>query len=500
MEDYQLGNYQSKDITCDILICSLPVSTLNYAPAAPALLRACVESAGYTAKTKDLSQTFYIEISGKNFQQYSEDTKFLLPNHEYDSISESQVNQWLDLTISYIKNISPKFISFSIFSYFMHRSAYLLAKRLRRDIPEIKIILGGFGLTQPATSLKNVDKIKGIDLVKPFNQLMTEFGLCDYNIIGEGEEKLINLLNSQDTDNNFSIDDIYDVPISNFDDYNLQDYLYANKILLPITGSKGCVRQCTFCDIPSKFGKFRYRSGYHIAKEMLYLKDRYKINNFSFTDSLINGSLKALLELITELANYNNSVSEQDKIKWNGQYISRPKGQMPEYYYELIAQSGGEGLTIGLESGSNSVLEAMNKKVKIEDVDYEMELFKKYNISTVLLFIIGFYNETEKDFMQTIDTIFRYQKYVASGTIIRMDLGFPLTITAETALFDSAHELGIILDTNDPFLWTNTNNPDLTFKERVKRRLVAQIVCDKLGIPTGMTAYNMKNIYNTINV
>jgi hypothetical protein len=233
---------------------------------------------------------------------------------------------------------------------------------------------------------------------------------------------------------------------------------------------------------------------------MIYLKDRYGVNSFAFTDSLINGSLKALTELVTELANYNNRVSEKDKIRWNGQYISRPRGQMPEYLYELIAQSGGEGLTIGLESGSNNVLEAMNKKVKIEDVDYEMELFKKYKISTVLLFIIGFYNETEKDFMETIDTIFRYQKYVANGTIIRMDLGHPLGITAETALYDSSSALGITLNPTDPFLWENKNNPTLTFKERVKRRLIAQVVCDKLGIPTGMTAYNLKHVLNIINV
>jgi hypothetical protein len=81
-----------------------------------------------------------------------------------------------------------------------------------------------------------------------------------------------------------------------------------------------------------------------------------------------------------------------------------------------------------------------------------------------------------------------------------MDLGLPLTITAETALYDSAHSLGIILDPINPDLWQNKNNLDLTFKERVKRRLIAQIVCDKLGIPTGLTALNLKNIYNTINV
>lgn len=485
---------------CDILICALPVSALNYAPAAPALLKACVEKAGFTAKTIDLSQTFYVNISDKNFDQYTEDTKFLLPGHEYDIHSHSKVTSWTIQSINYIKSVNPKFVAFSIFSYFMQRSAYLLAKKLREDAPHIKIILGGFGLTQPATTLKNLDKkFNNSELISSFDQFMIKHNLCDHNIIGEGEDQLVSLL-QQSISNSYSLDDLYNVPISNFVDYNLKDYLYVDKILLPITGSKGCVRQCTFCDIPTKFGRFRYRAGHHIAKEILYLKDRYGVTNFAFTDSLINGSLKALTELVTELANYNNRVSESDKIRWNGQYISRPKGQMPEYLYELIAQSGGEGLTIGLESGSNDVLAAMNKKVKIEDVDHEMELFKKYKISTVLLFIIGFYNETEKDFMETIDTIFRYQKYVADGTIIRMELGHPLGITAETALYDSSHALGITLNPTDTFLWENKNNPTLTFKERVKRRLIAQVVCDELGIPTGMTAYNLKHILNIINV
>jgi radical SAM superfamily enzyme YgiQ (UPF0313 family) len=483
---------------CDILICALPVSALNYAPAAPALLKACVEKAGFSASTIDLSQSFYIEISNRDFAQYSEDTKFLLPNHEYDKDSDTKVNLWLAQSIDKIKAKNPRYVALSIFSYFMQRSAYLLAKEIRKHCPTAKIILGGFGLTQASSSLKNLDNFKNIDLIKPFNQFMQEQGLVDHNIIGEGEDALVSLLqdNIPIVD---SMDDLYNVPISNFSDYNLNDYDYVSQIVLPITGSKGCVRQCTFCDIPKKFGKFKYRSGKHIAEEIIYLKQQYNVQSFSFTDSLINGSLKALKELVTELANYNASVDADQRIRWNGQYISRPRGQMPEYLYELMAQSGAEGLTIGMESGSNAVLEAMNKKVKIEDVNYEMELFEKYNISTVLLFIIGFYNETYDNFLETIDTIIRYQKYVANGTVIRMDLGHPLAITNETALYDRAHELGINLDLLNPNLWTSDTNPDLTLKERIRRRLIAQIVCDRLGIPTGLSAYNLKSILNTLN-
>jgi radical SAM superfamily enzyme YgiQ (UPF0313 family) len=485
---------------CDILICSLPVSTMNHAPAAPALLKACVESAGYTAKTLDLSQLFYSKISNNNFEQYVKDSIYLLPNNDYDATSKEKINQWLIESISTIKKIKPKYIGLSIFSYYMQRSAYMLAIEIRKELPTVKIILGGFGLTQPATSLKNLSQFKNSELFKPFNQFMTEQNLCDHIIIGEGEDALVNLLDNASVEEKESIDytNLYNVPLSNFDDYDLENYNYVDNILLPITGSKGCVRQCTFCDIPKKFGKFRYRSGEHIANEMIYFSKKYRIKSFTFTDSLINGSLKALTDLVTKLAEYNRN-NPNEKIKWSAQYISRPENQTPEYLYSLMAESGAEGLTIGLESGSNNVLEAMNKKVKIEDVNAELELFEKYKISTVLLFIIGFYNETYEDFLETLNTIIRYQKYVASGTIIRMELGHPLGITAETSLHDNATSLGITLDPIDPNLWSNKNNLELTYHERIRRRIVAQILCDKLGIPTGLTAYNLGAILNSLN-
>jgi len=125
-----------------------------------------------------------------------------------------------------------------------------------------------------------------------------------------------------------------------------------------------------------------------------------------------------------------------------------------------------------------------------------MQLFEKYNISTVLLFIIGFYNETYENFLETLNIIIDYQKYVASGTVIRMELGIPLAIYAETALY---HTPEITVDPINPYNWKNVNNTELTFKERVRRRLIAQVVCDELGIPTGMTTHNLNSILNTID-
>lgn len=484
-------------MTCDILIVALPVSALNYAPAAPALLKACVEQVGFSARTLDLSQSFLLEISNNDFLQYDKDTLSLQANNNLDPRQDTLVQEWLSRSIDKIKKINPRYIGLSIFSYFMHRSAFVLAEKIRKELKNVQIILGGFGVTQPASSLSGMKGLSKIDCIKNFNTVMQDRNLCDHVIIGEGEDQLASFMlqieKKTEPDNK-----IYTAPISDFSDYDLINYNYVSGKLLPITGSKGCVRKCTFCDIPTKFGRFRYRSGKDIASEIFEFKEKYGINNFSFTDSLINGSLSALEEMTTELADYNRK-NPMDRIKWNGQYISRPKGQTPERIYQLMAESGAEGLTIGLESGSNNVLEAMNKKVRIEDVDWEMEIFDKYRISSVVLFLFGFYNETEEDFMDSIRTIIRYQRYVASGTLIRMDLGHPLAVTAETALYTKSHELGIELDDTNPLLWKSKTNPDLDFNQRIRRRLIAQLVCDELSIPTGMTAYNLNAILNTIN-
>jgi len=477
---------------CDILIASLPVSTLNHAPAAPALLKACVEKVGLTARTADLSQSFLLNQSHGSFESYDKDTQALQPNIDCHGMDLTKVNDWVLSSIEKIKEIDPEYIGLSIFSYYMHRSAYLLSKALREACPEIKIIIGGFGATQPASSLVGLVELRKIESVMNFNDFMKKKGLCDHYILGEGEDALVGFLLGENHAARKPEDEkLYDVPNSDFSDYDLLNYQYASKMLLPITGSKGCVRKCTFCDVPAKYGRFRYRTGKDIASEILELKEEHGVSDFAFTDSLINGSLSALEEMTIELADYNRR-NPDDLIRWSGHYISRPKGQTPERIYQLMAESGAQGLAIGLESGSNRVLDAMLKKVKIEDVDWEMEIFDRYRISTVMLIMFGFYNETEEDFQETLDTIIRYQKYAATGTLIRMELGHPLGITSETPLYTNQHALGIEINENNPLLWTAKDNPGLDFRERVRRRLVAQVVCDKLGIPTGLTSNQMR--------
>ena len=125
--------------------------------------------------------------------------------------------------------------------------------------------------------------------------------------MSEGERSLINYLKIQKAKglNNSEWEQITDLdaePYPNYDDYKLQEYK-SQKLL--ITGSRGCVRHCTFCDIHTHWKKFVWRSGMEIAKEMLHQSKKYGISKFLFTDSLINGSMKAYRDFINVISQRN---------------------------------------------------------------------------------------------------------------------------------------------------------------------------------------------------
>jgi radical SAM superfamily enzyme YgiQ (UPF0313 family) len=212
---------------------------------------------------------------------------------------------------------NPTFIAVSIFTYQCQTFAMLLAQHLKKTNPEIKIIFGGLGLST-----------QGIQSSDAWAKECKQLGLIDHYIISEGEQALITLLNdgkgkgidNADWEQKLNIDDI---PYPNYENYKLDKY--DNKTLM-ITGSRGCVRKCTFCDIHKHWKRFVFRSGQSIADEMIHQSEKYKIYNFDFTDSLIDGSMKAYRDFISVLSEHNKSADK--KLSWGGQFIVRGLSSM----------------------------------------------------------------------------------------------------------------------------------------------------------------------------
>jgi radical SAM superfamily enzyme YgiQ (UPF0313 family) len=365
----------------------------------------------------------------------------------------------------------------------------MLAVAIRNEMPDVKIIVGGYGLTNTCISLLNFLDIKKIHTLKTFHQYMTEHNLCDYVIIDDPLNKLILTIEEilgvpkqiefQENKNQF------DAPIPNYDDYQLDNYVHDDiGLAVPITGSKGCVRKCTFCDVPHLYGRFKSRTGRDIANELIFLHETYSVQIFEFTDSLVNGSNKAFLEWVEIIADYNDK-NPNNKIRWSGQYICKPQSAQPKGLYPLLVRSGASHLIIGVESGSDDVLKAMKKRMTVKDVYDELEMFRKYGLRATILMLSGFINETWERYLETLRFIISCQPYVVDSTVTSINMSFPLLIYDGVELSSAADQLGILIDPYELANWKVIDDPDNDFTERCRRRVITQLILDKLGINMG---------------
>ena len=506
------------DKKLDMLIVAVPVLDLQYPPSSPAVIKACVKSAGYSAHTLDLNLLLK-DICGSK-------EKFLQVQYNFENVNPTVVdttntidaffdndkniiNQWLETSISKIVQYNPTWLGISVFSYKSHKSVLLLCIELRRRCPGIKLVLGGRGASSFALGpdhwqfSKKIQNFLGKYPNKNFGETLLHYQLVDKIIQGDGEQAVIDLLSTETNTNvQANLDDINleQVPFVDFDDYTINEYDYVNEPIIPITGSKGCVRKCTFCDIPVLWPKFKFRSGDHIAKEMIHLYQQHQVKKFYMSDSLVNGSLKAFNDFIKTLAEYNVS-NLNHEIKWVGQYITRPRSDaLNDKYYDQIKLSGGEGLTIGVESGSDAVRAHMKKQFTTADIDHELMQFDKRGIVCVLLFFSCYPTETWQDFLDTVNMFIRYQKYCASGTVYKITLGTPYTHHPQTPLWNMQESIGLTVKIGSDILWQLESNKQLTFYERIRRRLILQEVAVALKLPMSRNTAELTQLTDSLKL
>jgi hypothetical protein len=127
----------------------------------------------------------------------------------------------------------------------------------------------------------------------------------------------------------------------------------------------------------------------------------------------------------------------------------------------------------------------MRKGVTREDLDEFIENFDKNTITCQYLILIGYPTETQKDFEQTLDLFYDHQKYVASGTIHGTTLNTTMSIYNAMPLVEIEPKVFVRDKSNEPnWGWTSTVVPELDWEERIRRRIIAQEVCDMLKWPT----------------
>ena len=382
----------------DIAILIMP-KVDPYAPTVgPSVLKSHLIANGFTCTVLDLNIDLYNYMSESDRQTYyftTADSVFELPN-EYDIDEKTakfieSYSSWFDDVVGNLRKLNPRFVGMSLLTQYSRTFSYHLSKLIKKRLPHIKIIWGG----------ANVNRYTD-DVIKK--------NAIDYYIFGDGEFVLVELLKGNLDTNGINslvpqqVEDLSTVMIPDYSDIKWDNYLelYPNANLVYITGSRGCVKRCTFCDIHTMWPKYKYRTSKSIFKEIIELRQKWDRRDFHFTDSLINGSMKTFKELMVMLKDYR---MVDTNFKWRSQWIMRPQNQCTADDYALMKASGCAGLEVGLESFSESVRFHMGKKIKDADMWFCLEQLQKHRIQHSLLMIVGYPTETEEDHQKSLDTI-----------------------------------------------------------------------------------------------
>lgn len=166
----------------------------------------------------------------------------------------------------------------------------------------------------------------------------------------------------------------------------------------PIIASRGCPFKCSFCAGPKVMGKrIRYRSVENVIDEIILLKEKYGINDFTILDDNFTGRKAFVVEFC------NNLIKRKIKINW-----SCPNGvrldSLDEEMLKLMEKTGCYSFGIGVESGSNKILRHMGKSLTIEKIIEKVKLIKdSTNISITGFFIMGYPEEKLEDIQATLE-------------------------------------------------------------------------------------------------
>lgn len=237
---------------------------------------------------------------------------------------------------------------------------------------------------------------------------------CDIVSIGEGEKTIVEIAKATSLDDISKIKGIYYKKDNNIyvtekrNDINELDSLaFPARHLLPkedivmkrlsntslsiahVLFSRGCPYHCNFC--ANQNHNVRYRSKDNIKEELELLIKDYEIKGFCVVDDNFLVNKEKAMEIIREIGKLN--------LKWST--LARVDNVDLELLKEL-KNSGCIEIKYGVESGSQKMLDLMNKKITVSEIKKAFNLTKDVGINAKALIMHGFPKE---DFNTTKETI-----------------------------------------------------------------------------------------------
>lgn len=339
-----------------------------------------------------------------NFNRDDEETyitlvKILIRNTFFCDFSDDWINRLNkilshfyrlleDYILEVMKKEQPTVLGLSVYGDTLAASLFAF-KLVKEHFPTVKTVMGGgIFADQLAPGSPELD----------FFAEKTK-NYIDKIIIGEGEGLFLKYLKGELDESKKvyglkdapgAVVDISSLDIPDFSDFDLRYYPH-----LAHYGARSCPFQCKFCAETVNWGKYRKKNVAQTVKEFIKLYEKYSYQLFLLTDSTLN-------PIATDLA--NEVIKSGTAIYWDG--FLRADRHVCNAENTLLWRRGGfYRAKLGLESGSQRVLDLMDKRITVEQSEMSLASLALAGIKTTTFWLFGFPGETEEDFRMTLDFI-----------------------------------------------------------------------------------------------
>lgn len=368
---------------------------------------------------------------------------FMQLNGYYPTIIDLCYN---DLTfmqvVELLKEKKPLLLAISVYTENIGM-AKKTAARIKEILPEIKIALGG-----PHASLESNESINHDSI--------------DFVIRGEGEAVILELLEAIRTNqklvkfsqirgliykdekivykngNKGYIQDLDLLPLINRNMVDIDKY----KSVINIYTSKGCVGKCIYCSASALSGaKYRPRNIKNVYMEMIMLLiiTENRVNKIYIVDDTFTAIPNRVNDFIDIIKKYKAN------IRW---HCESRVDVMNEKIIKMMADAGCIAIQYGIESGSQDVLNSIQKGIDLEHAKKVVSWTYNNHILPCLSFMLGHFCDTKKTMDETVSFVDEmYHKYHAE---IAVSFNTPFVGTWQ---YTHRDELGLKLLSTDTKLF-----------------------------------------------
>jgi len=248
---------------------------------------------------------------------------------------------------------------------------------------------------------------------------------CDFVILGEGEQTLLELVAALDkgatdfegiegiafrTENGATVrtkkrailKELDTLPMAAWDLVNVEAYKTIwmqnhGYFSMNMATTRGCPFKCNWCAKPIYGNRYNTRSPQKVVDEIAFLIQNYGPTHFWMCDDIFGlkpGWVQEFGSLVRERA-----LPFQYKIQ------SRVDLLLREDTIQALARSGAKTIWVGAESGSQKILDAMDKGTQVEQIYEATRLLKKNGIRVAFFLQFGYLNETKEDIRKTVKMV-----------------------------------------------------------------------------------------------